>query len=83
MLTNTTNTAGYVRANIAYLCGDFKTYQAKTHCYIFPLSKDFKFVRAEMPYPEYSKGMNETVWRRDVGRIKENIIALLEKIPQR
>ena len=83
MLTNTTNTTGYVRANIAYLCGDFKTYQVKTHRYIYPLSKGFKFVRPEMPYPEYSKGMNETVWKRDVGKIKENIIALLEKIPQR
>jgi hypothetical protein len=81
ILTNTTSTTGYLRANIAYVCGDFKTYQVKTYRYIYPLCKHFKFKKPQLPYPGYSKGMDEADWKRDVEKIKSNIMMLLDKLP--
>lgn len=83
ILTNTTNTTGYLRANIAYVCGDFKTFQVKTYRYIYPLCKRFKFIKNEVPYPEYDKGQLPTDWTRDYDKIKSNIIELLDKLPHR
>lgn len=78
--TNSTNTSGYLRANIAYLIGDLKTFQVKTYRYIYPLSKDFKFIKPELPYPEYDKGLEPVTWVRNTTTIKGNIIYLLTKV---
>jgi len=69
ILTNTTSATGYLRSNIAYILGDLKTYQVKTYDNIYPLCKGFKFMRPECSYPEYSKGMDEAPWRRDIEKI--------------
>lgn len=81
ILTNTTSTTGYLRANIAYIIGDLKTFQVKTYRYIYPLCRHFVFNKSEQPYPIYNKGMDVANWNRDVEKIKENIINLLDKLP--
>ena len=48
--------------------------------YIYPLCKHFRFKTPEKPYPQYEKGANHIEWKRDVGKIKQNIIALLDKL---
>jgi hypothetical protein len=80
IFTNSTSTASYLRTNISYLIGDFKTYQVKTYRYIYPLSKQFKFKMPEKPYPAYDKGMNQIEWVRDTTAIKSKITYLLTKI---
>lgn len=80
ILTNTTSATGYLRANIAYLVGDYKAFEVKTYRYIYPLCKRFKFRSSQLPYPEYDKGMREADWKRDKEKIKCNIMRLLEKV---
>jgi hypothetical protein len=80
IFTNSTSTSCYLRANICYLIGDYKVYQVKTFRYIYPLCKHFKFIKSELPYPEYEKGMKEINWVRNSTTIKENIIYLLSKV---
>ena len=80
ILTNSTSTSGYLRANISYLIGDFKVWQVKTYRYIYPLDKHFKFKFPEKPYPVYEKGMNTTEWVRNTTSIKTKINYLLTKI---
>ncbi|NDW19142.1 hypothetical protein D0T53_09485 [Dysgonomonas sp. 216] len=80
ILTNTTSTSGYLRANIAYLIGDTKTFEVKTYRYIYPFCKHFKFKTPEKPYPEYDKGLKPVEWVRDCTKIKENIVYLLSKV---
>lgn len=79
-LTNTTNTRGYLRANMAYLIGDLKTFEVKTYRYIYPFSKHFRFKHPEKPYPEYDKGLTPVDWIRDCTKIKDNITYLLSKV---
>ncbi len=79
-LTNTTNMSGYLRDNIAYLIGDYKVFEVKTHRYIYPLCKHFKFVRSEKAYPEYEKGQTSVTWNRDRAKIVYNITTLLHKV---
>ncbi|TZF81825.1 hypothetical protein FW774_17365 [Pedobacter sp. BS3] len=81
ILTNTTSATGYLRSNIAYIIGDLKTFQVKTYRYIYPLCKRFKFSKKPQPYPQYEKGMHPTEWNRDIVKVKQNIIALLDKVP--
>ena len=78
--TNTTSPSAYLRANIAWLIGDWEVLQVKTYRYIYPLCKRFRFATAEKPYPQYDKGIDPVEWRRDTAKIKENIVALLDKI---
>lgn len=80
IFTNTTSTTGYLRSNICYLCGDYKTWQVKTYRYIYPFCKHFKFKLKEQPYPEYDKGINPMLWERDKQKIKSNIINLLSRL---
>jgi hypothetical protein len=80
ILTNTTSTTGYLRHNIAYLIGDMKTFEVKTHRYIYPLCKHFKFLKPEKPYPDYEKGATSTTWNRDRVKIVYNITKLLDKV---
>lgn len=80
ILTNTTSTAGYLRSNIAMLIGDLEIYQVKTYRYIYPLSRQFRFIRPAQPYPPYEKGMEPIEWKRDIPKIKANIIRLLDKV---
>lgn len=80
IFTNSTCPSGYLRANISYLIGDFKSYQVKTYRYIYPLCKHFKFNTPEKPYPEYEKGLNPYEWVRNTTAIKERIVYLLTKV---
>lgn len=80
ILTNTTSASAYLRANMAYLLGDFEVMVVKTYRYIYPLCKHFRFDGAEKPYPQYEKGFTLTEWKRDMTKIKQNIIVLLDKV---
>jgi hypothetical protein len=80
ILTNSTSASGFLRANIAYLIGDFKVFKVKTYRYIYPLCRHFRFRLAERPYPEYERGMEPVVWTRDREAIKRKIVGLLDKV---
>lgn len=80
ILTNTKSPTGYLRSNIAFLLGDFEVYQVKTYRYIYPICKDFRFIKKEQPYPLYERGMTLVDWPRDVKKIKENIMKIVDKI---
>lgn len=80
IFTNTTSTAGYLRANIAYLIGDLRTFEVKTYRYIYPLCKHFVFSKPEQPYPAYEKGEQPYFWSRDIEKVKYNIVKLLDKV---
>ncbi|RKE02299.1 Mom family adenine methylcarbamoylation protein [Marinifilum flexuosum] len=80
LFTNTTSPTGYLRNNISFLIGDLEIYRVRTYRYIFPLCKKFKFNRQELSYPDYNKGIDLCEWKRDKGKIKENIIHLLDKV---
>ena len=79
LFTNTTSPTGYLRNNVLFLIGDMEIYQVRTYRYIYPLCKDFKFIRPELPYPEYNKGIELTEWVRDKTKIKQNIIHLIDR----
>ena len=78
ILTNTTS--AYLRANMAYLLGDFEVLVVKTYRYIYPLCKHFRYCGKEKPYPQYEKGFTLTEWKRDTMKIKQNIVELLDKV---
>ncbi|KAA6335605.1 hypothetical protein EZS27_016172 [termite gut metagenome] len=80
ILTNSTSLTGYLRTNIAYLLKEYKIYLVKTYRYIYPLCKDFKFIKPQQPYPVYEKGMNETDWKRDTVKIKAKLKILIDKL---
>jgi len=80
IFTNTTSTSGYLRSNICYLIGDYKTYRVKTYRYIYPLCRHFKFKTESLVYPSYEKGLEPFVWVRNTTKIKDNIVYLLTKI---
>lgn len=80
ILTTTTSATGYLRSNIAYLIGDLEVLRVKTYRYIYPFCKHFRFVGSEKPYPPYEKGIDPVEWKRDTTKIKQNIVALLDKV---
>lgn len=80
ILTNSTSPTGYLRSNIAFLIGDLEMFRVKTYRYIYPLDKRFKFNGRQQPYPAYEKGEEPIEWKRDVKKIKENIVRLLAKV---
>lgn len=80
ILTDTTSSSGYLRANVAFLLGDFEIFVVKTYRYIYPLCKRFRFKGPEKPYPRYEKGETPVEWKRDTQKIKQNIIELLDKV---
>ncbi|MBQ7856254.1 MAG: hypothetical protein IJ348_03965 [Alistipes sp.] len=80
ILTNTTSPSAYLRANVAFLLGDFDVLVVKTYRYIYPLCKHFRFIKPEKPYPQYEKGFTLTEWRRDTRKIKDNCHEILEKV---
>ena len=80
ILTNTTSASAYLRANMAYLLGDFEVLVVKTYRYIYPLCKHFRYCGKEKPYPQYEKGFTLTEWKRDTMKIKQNIVELLDKV---
>lgn len=80
ILTNSTSPSGYIRSNIAYLVGDLDVFRVKTYRYIYPLCKHFKFMKAEQPFPQYDKGMYQVEDKRNIAKIKENIIRLLDRV---
>ena len=80
ILTNTTSASAYLRANMAYLLGDFEVLVVKTYRYIYPLCKHFRYCGKEKPYPQYEKGFTPTEWKRDTMKIKQNIVELLDKV---
>ena len=82
LFTDTTSPAGYIRNNVGYLLKEFKIYTVRTYRYIYPLDKKFIFRKAEKPYPEYNKGMDEVKWERDIQKIKEKLKRLIDIIPE-
>lgn len=82
LFTNTTSPAGYIRNNVGYLLKEFKIYTVRTYRYIYPLDKKFIFRKAEKPYLEYNKGMDEVKWERDIQKIKERLKRLIDIIPE-
>lgn len=80
ILTNTKSPSAYLRANVAFLLGDFDVLVVKTYRYIYPLCKHFQFVKSEKPYPQYEKGFTLSEWLRDTRKIKDNCHEILEKI---
>ena len=75
--TNTTSKAAYLRANIAYLIGDFDILIVKTYRFIYPLCKHFRSVFKEQPYPAYDKGFVDGDWKRDRETIRQRCINIL------
>ncbi len=56
-LTNSTCRSRYIRDNVAFLLGDFRTFKVNTYRYIYPLCPKFKFTaKKEQKYPPYTKG---------------------------
>lgn len=82
LFTDTTSPAGYIRNNVGYLLKEFKIYTVRTYRYIYPLDKKIIFRKAEKPYPEYNKGMDEVKWERDIQKIKERLKRLIDIIPE-
>lgn len=80
ILTNTKSPSAYLRANVAFLLGDFDVLIVKTYRYIYPLCKRFQFIKPEQPYPQYEKGFALSEWKRDARKIKDNCHEILEKV---
>ncbi len=80
-LTNTTCRSRYIRDNIAFLLGDFRTFKVKTHRYIYPLCSKFEFTsKKEQKYPPYEKGEISFDWKRDKGVIKERLTKFIKEL---
>lgn len=81
LFSNSTSTSGYLKNNLNYLIGDTKTYQVKTHRYVYSLCKKFEFTfKKQQPYPDYSKGMDEVVWNRNSTLIANKMVELIYKL---
>ena len=80
ILTNTKSPSAYLRANVAFLLGDFDVLIVKTYRYIYPLCKRFQFIKPEQPYPQYEKGFALSEWKRDTRKIKDICHEILEKV---
>lgn len=78
--TNTTSKAAYIRANVAYLIGDFDVLIVKTYRYIYPLCKHFRSVFKEQPYPAYDKGYVAGEWKRDKETIRQRCVKMLAEL---
>ncbi len=79
-LTNTTSRSRYIRDNVAYLLGDFRTFKVHTYRYIYPLCKHFKFKTQQQPYPLYDKGEILFDWRRDRQVIKDRLKQFIDEL---
>lgn len=79
-LTNTTNRSRYIRDNVAYLLGDFRTFKVDTYRYIYPLCKRFKFKTPQQTYPIYNKGEIPFDWRRDRQVIKDRLKVFIDEL---
>lgn len=79
-LTNTTNRSRYIRDNVAYVLGDFRTFKVDTYRYIYPLCKHFKFRNKQQPYPAYNKGEISFEWRRDRQVIKDRLRKFIKEL---
>ncbi len=80
-LTNTTCRSRYIRDNVAFLLGDFRTFKVKTHRYIYPLCPKFEFTsRKEQKYPPYEKGEIKFDWKRDKEVIKERLTKFIKEL---
>lgn len=80
IFTTTTSPSGFLRANVGMLLGDFDVYEVKTYRYIYPLDKNFRFIKPQQPYPPYDKGMKLTEWKRDRNKMIERCIGILSKM---
>lgn len=79
-LTNTTSRSRYIKDNVAFLLGDFRTFKVDTYRYIYPLCKHFRFVKKEQPYPPYTKGEIAFDWKRDKNSIKDKLHKLINEL---
>lgn len=80
IFTNSHSPSGYLRANVGMLLGDFEVFEVKTYRYIYPLDKHFRFVKPQLPYPAYDKGMAPAEWRRDRIKMIERCIGILKQM---
>ena len=58
---------------------DISVFDEENYADIY-LGKKFKFNGRQQPYPAYEKGEEPIEWKRDVKKIKENIVRLLAKV---
>lgn len=79
-LTNTRNRSRYIRDNVAFLLGDYRTFKVHTYCYIYTLCKHFKLKFKQKQYPAYNKGELSFEWVRNKKSIKENLHQLIEEL---
>ncbi len=79
-MTNTRNRSRYIRDNVAYLLGDFRTFKVHTYRYIYPLCKHFRIKFKQEQYPAYNKGELPFDWKRNKKAIKENLHHLINEL---
>ncbi len=79
-LTNSTSRSRYIRDNVAYLLGDFRTFKVHTYRYVYPLCKHFEFKTKRQPYPAYNRGEIPFDWRRDREVIKDRLKRFIDEL---
>ena len=81
ILTDTTAKTGYLRANMAYLLGDFDIFRVKTYRYIYVFDRrNFRFSLKQQASPPYERGEEPFDWGRDREAIKAKMAELLTAI---
>lgn len=80
ILTNTQSPSGFLRSNVGMLLGDFDVFEVKTYRYIYPLNKNFRFIKPQKPYPVYEKGMESVELKYNRSKMIKHCITILQEI---
>lgn len=82
VLTNASCPAGMFRAVAALLAGDLKAFEVKTHRYIFPLHRSFRFTGEgePQPYPPYECGLKEIPYVINATRLQPRLAEVMGKL---
>lgn len=82
IITNLESASGFLRLNAALLAGDLDCFRVKTHRYIYPLHKSFRFIGNGhlQPYPAYEKGTEAIAWHINPARLRPRLIAALDTL---
>lgn len=84
-LSNSTCASSFLRANAELLAGDMIPFRVKTHRYIYPLHRSFRFIGVgkKQPYPPYDKGTEPVEWNIDPERLRERLLRTLDVLIDR
>lgn len=84
-LTNSTCASGFCRGWAWILCGDATAFRVRTHRYIFPLHKSFRYIGPgnEQPYPAYSKGTDPVELPINAVLLRERLLRTLDVLIDR